>query len=322
MAKHLTQYERGYIEHRLSLGDNETKIAKDLNRHKSSIYREINRNTDNSFGFYSGLRAETIANERQHNAVRRKPIIANFETETLAVMLDQLVLRSNPRQIASILTNEYATSISQQSIYRHIWNDRTNGGKLYKHLRRKGKRYKYKSGSATVKVTGKQSIELRPKKLGLLLRAGNWEIDTVFGLDQKSFLLTLIDMATMYTIIRYLPNKEAATVEIALENVISNSNLPFHTITSDNGGEFGRHANIATKFKLQWYFCHPFCSGERGLNENTNGLIRDFYPKRTDFRLISELDIQQIQNILNNRPRERIHFIRPAHAMVNQLIVA
>lgn len=119
-------------------------------------------------------------------------------------MLDQLALRSNPKQTAHIITNEYATSISQQSIYRHIWNDRANGSTLYKHLRRKGKRYKYKSSDATVKVTNKQSIEQRPSKLNLLIRAGHWEIDTIFGLDQKSFLLTLVDITAMYTIIRLL----------------------------------------------------------------------------------------------------------------------
>ena len=103
---------------------------------------------------------------------------------------------------------------------------------------------------------------------------------------------------------------------------VSKSNLPFHSITSDNGGEFAKHANISAKFNLQWYFCHPFCSGERGLNENTNGLIRDFFPKRTDFRLLSDDDIKRVQNILNNRPRERIGFVRPAHAMVNHLMAA
>jgi IS30 family transposase len=322
MAEHFTKEERFYIEKRLTIGESPKEIAKSLGRHKSSIYREINNNTDPTFGFYSGLRAETLSKERQRKAQRRKSIISAFTQNIQDIFSEQLDVRSNPKQIASILTTEHHTPISQQTIYRYLWNDRSNGGKKYQSLRRKGKRNKHVNKEAKVKITDKTSIELRPAKLHLLMFAGNWEIDTIFGLDQKSYLLTIVDMATMYTIIRYLPNKESATIENALEDIISKSNLPFHSITSDNGGEFAKHANISAKFNLQWYFCHPFCSGERGLNENTNGLIRDFFPKRTDFRLLSDDDIKRVQNILNNRPRERIGFVRPAHAMVNHLMAA
>ena len=130
------------------------------------------------------------------------------------------------------------------------------------------------------------SIELRPKRLNLLMFAGHWEIDTIFGLDQKSFLLTIVDIATKYTVIIKIPNKEAGTVEKYFHEFMHNNLLPVLSVTSDNGGEFANHAKISEAYNIKWYFCHPFCSGERGLNENTNGLIRDFFPKKTDFRSI------------------------------------
>ena len=310
------------IEKNLALGKSVAEIVRLLGRHKSSIYDEIANNTDRRFGFYCALRAETLSKERQTKALRKKPVMTNISAEALVAFNKQLEARSNPKQIASILVNEFDTLISQQTIYRHIWNDRAKGGKLYKFLRRKCKRILHKSNAERVKVSYRKSIDLRTNRLALMMNAGHWEVDTIFGLEQKSFLLTMVDIATMYTIVVKLPNKEAATVKVAINSIMANSLLPFLSITSDNGTEFANHANISSKHKIDWYFCHQYCSGERGLNENTNGLIHDFYPKRTDFRLVSDEDVKIVQNNLNNRPRERIGFIRPAHTMVSHLMVA
>jgi IS30 family transposase len=152
-----------------------------------------------------------------------------------------------------------------------------------------------------------------------MLEAGHYEIDTIFGKDQESFLLTIVDIATMYTIIIKLENKEAKTVEKALINLFQNSLLPLKSITSDNGGEFACHKNIKNKYGIEWYFCHPYCSWERGLNENTNGLIRRFFPKRTDFNPISDAHILWVQNILNNRYRKRIGYIKPKDLLSDML---
>jgi IS30 family transposase len=123
-------------------------------------------------------------------------------------------------------------------------------------------------------------------------------------------------MGTKYTIIRKIPNKEAATVKAALDKIIAETGIIVITMTSDNGGEFAEHAILSQEHKFDWYFCHPFCSGERGLNENTNGLIRDFLPKGTDFNLVSDEEIQRIQNILNSRPRKTLGFKRPLYLFV------
>lgn len=186
----------------------------------------------------------------------------------------------------------------------------------------KGRRYRYKKDAKVVVITDKKSIEIRPNKLSLMLAVGHWEIDTVYGKDQKSYLLTLVDIASMYTIVRKIPNREAKTVELELDKIIKETGITLKSITSDNGGEFANHINISKKYNIDWYFCHPYCSGERGLNENTNGLIRDFLPKGTDFRLISDEEIQDIQNNLNNRPRKRIGFVKPVYRMVDMLMAS
>jgi len=317
--KHFSSNERFYLEQRLSFGDSVYKIAKELGRHKSSLYNEINRNTDQSFGFYSGLRADNIAKERQALTVRKQKFFANVDKKTMELINTEFKVRSSPDQISAKLKNDLHVEVSQQTIYRHVWCDRDNGGKLYEDLRRRGKKYRIKSAKKET-IKNKQSIEKRALFNVLEKEIGHYEIDTIFGLDQKSFLLTIVDIATKYTIIRKIPNKEALTVYNEMKNVFATTLLPFKSITSDNGTEFAEHVAIAKAGGIDWYFCHPYSSWERGLNENTNGLIRDFYQKRTDFRLVPDKDIIVLQNILNNRLRKKLNYQTPSQAMVKHMM--
>jgi len=271
--KKLNQEERFYISKRLQAGDNERQIAVDLKRSPSTITREIARNQDPITGMYSGLVAEEKAKSRQKSANRKSEIINAISSKAYYTMLEELQKKSSPEQIAAILSGELGEPISHQAIYNYIRQDKANGGKLYLYLRRKGRRYRYVKKSAKVVINGKKSIEIRPLKLALLQSFGNWEIDTIFGKDQKSFLLTIVEMRTKYTIIRKIANKEAATVKAEIDKIIAETGIVIKTITSDNGGEFAEHAAISKAYNFDWFFCHPFCSGERGLNENTNGLM-------------------------------------------------
>jgi len=221
----------------------------------------------------------------------------------------------------SVLTirNDDGYRISYSSLYRHIERDRLMKGNLHKYLPRKGKRYNKKASYVRVAIKDKVSIEARADKALLMLEAGHYEIDTIYGKNQESFLLTIVDIATLYTIVIKLDNKEAKTVENALVSLFDNSLLPLKSITSDNGGEFACHKNIKAKYGIEWYFCHPYCSWERGLNENTNGLIRRFYKKGYDFNLLTDADIRIIQNILNNRYRKRIGYRKPSELLVEML---
>lgn len=322
MAKHINKEERFYIEKSIFQNKKPAQIARELDRSKSSITREINRNSDPQCKFYLSLQAENISYSRQRKAIRKQKVMNNLPVIALKTFNANLAKRTSPEQLTTILLETCGINVSHQTMYRFIEEERMTGGKLYKHLRRKGRRYRYKKDAKAVVIPNKKSIEIRPKKLLLMMTVGHWEIDTVYGKDQKSYLLTLVDIASMYTIIRKIPNREAKTVELELDKIIKETGIALKTITSDNGGEFANHINISKKYNIDWYFCHPYCSGERGLNENTNGLIRDFLPKGTDFRKVSADEIRDIQNNINNRPRKRIGFARPVYYMVNMMMAA
>lgn len=314
--KKLNQEERFYISKRLQAGDNRRQIAVDLKRSASTITREVAKNKDPITGLYSGIVAEEKAKSHQKNAERKLEVITTISSKAYYTILEELQKRTSPEQIAAIISGELGEPISHQAIYNYIRKDKANGGKLYLYLRRKGRRYRYCKKEVKVLINGKKSIEVRPLKLALLQSFGNWEVDTIFGKDQKSFLLTLVEMRTKYTIIRKIANKEAATVKAEIEKIKAETGIVIKTMTSDNGGEFAGHAAISKAYNFDWYFCHPFCSGERGLNENTNGLIRDFLPKGTDFNLMSDEEILEIQNNLNSRPRKALKFKRPVYLFV------
>jgi IS30 family transposase len=186
------------------------------------------------------------------------------------------------------------------------------GGNLYKFLPHKGKRYKYGSGTRSI-IKDRVDISHRPTIVEEKVRIGDIEGDTIVGVKNgsKNCLLTLVDRASKYTIIRKLVNKTAIEVEKAMNNSYDNSLIPFLTITYDNGTEFANHKNISQTLGCDIYFATPYRSCERGLNEHTNGLIRRFFPKKTDFANISEEEIEKVQNLLNNRPRKSLGFLTP-----------
>ncbi len=320
--KHITKEERFYIEQRIALGDSIPKIAQELSRHKSSLYREIQRNTDVTFGFYSGLRADNIANARLVETVRKESFFDTKNKNHKKIhdfLVTKLKVRSSPEQISTLFKSNFGTDVSHQTIYRYIRTDRANGGGLFKHLRRRGKKYRVRTNKVD-KVKNKVSIEKRDQIDVLAQDVGHYEIDTIFGFEQKSFLLTMVDIKSKYSIIVKIPNKEAQTVYNAIKHVMATTLLPFKSFTSDNGTEFAEHEKITQETGVKWYFCHPYSSFERGLNENTNGLIRDFYPKRTDFRKHTEQEFLELQNILNNRPRKTLGYKTPVQVMVQHMM--
>jgi IS30 family transposase len=317
---HLTKSERFYLEKRIAQGISTSDIAKELGRHKSSLYREINRNTDNSFGFYSGLRAGNIASETKQNSKHRATSMSKLSSECMAFILDSLSKRTSPEQICGRLKREYQVSLSVSILYNYIATDRANGGMLYKCLRHNGKKYKSGSGINKSKIPNRVSIHKRPAVADQKQIPGHWEIDTVYGKDQKSYLLTLTDKATKFQVIRKIPNKESATIYNEMEHIIATTLLPFETITSDNGTEFTLHDDISRVTGATFFFADSYSSWQRGLNEHHNGLIRDFMPKRTDFRNHELTAFRFIENNLNNRPRKSLNYLTPAEAMTNYLM--
>lgn len=175
--EHFTKAEQFYVGKRREAGDSNKEIARALNRHPSSVGREINRNKDPITGLYSGIVAFEKSKARQEDAQRKENKIETLSDKSYYTMLEELGKRSSPEQIAKIITGEIGESISHQAIYNHIKKDKSEGGKLYLHLRRKGRRYRYCKKACKVVVSNKKSIEIRPLKLLLLQTFGNWEID-------------------------------------------------------------------------------------------------------------------------------------------------
>lgn len=316
----LTKSERYYIEQRKAslVGISSRQLAREMGRSHTTISRELRRNLDVSFGFYSGIRAETLAIERKalvNFKTRKMPKISD---EGSSFLFSSLQERTSPEQICGRLKVKFGVKISHPTLYKHINEDKRNGGTLYLSLRHGKKKYRRKiNKDKACAVVNKKRITERPAIAEQKQQPGHWEIDTVFGLDQKSYLLTMTDKATKFEIIRKIPNKEAATVVAEMEKIIAFTLLPFQTITSDNGTEFAYHEQLEKITGAKIYFAHPYSSWERGLNEHQNGLIRDFYPKRVDFRDKSDKQISDVENNLNNRPRKSLGFLTPAEAMFN-----
>ncbi len=240
---------------------------------------------------------------------------------TKKFIIESLQEKTSPEQICGRLKRKHGIKISTTTLYRYIADDKKNGGQLYKNLMHSKKKYKRKANKDNAPAAkNKKNIAQRPVEADLKQEPGHWEFDTIFGLQQKSYLLTLTDKASKFEIIRKIPNKEAATVLAAMQDIVTTTLLPFKTITSDNGTEFAAHEAIAELTKASFYFADPYSSWQRGLNEHQNGLIRCFFPKGFDFRTIDDSDVRKVENNLNNRPRKSLGFLTPAEVMFNYVV--
>lgn len=206
---------------------------------------------------------------------------------------------------------------SHETIYKHIWRDRKNGGDLHAYLRRQGKKYeKRRNGKSTRgQIKNRVSIDQRPDAVENKERVGDWEIDTVIGKGHSGALVTIVERATNYTVAARVASKSAKDVTEATIDLLKPFGSSVLTITADNGKEFAYHEKISTALGTNVYFAHPYCSWERGLNENTNGLLRQFFPKETDFRDINQVDVDWAIDMLNSRPRKGLDFQTPNQLM-------
>ena len=203
--------------------------------------------------------------------------------------------------------------ISHETVYKHLLVDKANGGTLYKHLRRSNRKRKKRYGSRNLRgqITGRVSIDLRPAIVDNKERIGDWEIDTVIGKNHKGALLTIVERKSKYTLMQKLSYKRSRLVADAAIDLLAPYQDKVFTITSDNGKEFADHQRISKQLTAKIYFAHPYHSWERGLNENTNGLIRQYFPKNTDFKTITVESVQNVMDQLNNRPRKTLDYATP-----------
>jgi len=309
--QHLNKEDRFYIWNALRDGKTQKQIAYILNRHPSTICREIKRNTPRPSYLYTYEWATQLVRWRKERTNRRKHRKLNAETERLVVQLIRQYL--SPEQVSGYLKQHHQIFISHETIYRYIYADRSLHQELRPFLRQGAKlrRKRYGSGARASKIPDRVCITERPNIVEDKTRLGDWECDTVIGKDRKSVLVTVVDRASLYTCTSRVYSRTSKVVCDAIIRML----LPFKdrvlTLTFDNGSEFVRHKKIARALDANTYFAHPYSSWERGINENTNGLLRQFFPKRTDFRKVSWKQVKDAVDNLNNRPRKTRGYLTP-----------
>ncbi len=218
----------------------------------------------------------------------------------------------SPEQISGWLLNENLGCVSPEWIYQYVYIDKHNGGTLHCHLRcQKARRKRYGSNDRRGQIKGRVLIDERPAIVDNRSRIGDWEVDTVIGRQGGSVLVTVAERKTRFSVIALAPNKTAGAVTDALVNSLQPHAERVHTLTYDNGKEFAHHKITSEQLNADGYFAHPYHSWERGLNENMNGLIRQYLPKGTCFKGLSQNGIVAIMNKLNNRPRKCLGYKTP-----------
>jgi len=305
----LTLEQRYKIETLLQEGYKYAQIAQKLNKHKSVIHRELKRNSDQRNGQYKADLAQRKSGERQ--ASKRKKIY--FTPEIEEHVNYWLLEKYSPEQIAGHAKRKGIACVSHERIYQHIWRDKKQKGTLYEYLRSQGKMYRKRGTSKDKRgqIIGRVGIEQRPKIVEEKTRLGDFEIDLVIGKDHQGALLTINDRATGVLRMKKIDNKEAETVHQAVIYLLRDNPYKMHTITSDNGKEFAKHFDISTALEVDYYFAKPYRSCERGANENLNGLVRQYFPKKFDFALINDQQVKEVETKLNNRPRKRYGYQSP-----------
>lgn len=306
--RQLTSDERYTLGRLHRQGYRQAHIALILDRHPSTICRELQRNRTRHDGAYRPSKAGAYTRGRRSRSRRNLRI----DSAAWAAVSYLLRLKWSPEQIANTLSQAGIVRISHETIYRRIWADKKAGGTLYKHLRGspKQRRKRYGAYDSRGRLAGKRHVSERPAQIELREEFGHWEIDTVAG-STSHCVLTLVERATGLTLIGKLPDHTTAATNRRLNKLIARAPWIFKTISADNGTEFHRYAEIEKKWNLKFYFCTPYHSWERGTNENTNGLIRQYLPKRTSMEHLTQQRCDHIAQQLNSRPRKRYGFKPP-----------
>lgn len=306
----LTQEERYQIYALLKADHTQTEIAMILNRHKSTISREIQRNT--GLRGYRPQQAQRLSDERK--VIKARPRISGNVWIDVVQLLQQ---EWSPEQISLWLKTERGVFISHEWIYQFVLQDKLSGGDLYCHLRcQKQRRKRYGSYNRRGQLIDRVSIDKRPSIVDQRQRIGDWELDTIIGKGHQQAIVSLTERKSRYTLIRKVKRKTAESVSKAIIHLLKPLSPHVKTLTSDNGKEFSDHKVIAQALNADCYFAHPYASWERGLNENTNGLIRQYFPKSKDFTTITQKQINHVMDKLNNPPRKCLGIKTPNQVLL------
>lgn len=310
MAYHqITSEERYTIATLRREGFNLSEIARHLGRHRSTLSREVRRNAARHDGAYRAHGAIERTSARRSRSRRNR----RFSAEDLAQVEALLRQKWSPEQISGRLRRDCRLRISHETIYRYVWQDKFEGGGFYRYLRQstKQRRKRQNSYDRRGRLVGKRHISERPASVEGRRRVGHWEIDTVVGGRDKDCVVTLVERKTGYAVIGKLDDRSAHGMTRRVTKLIDRHRDRFRTVTSDNGTEFHDYAAIERATGVCFYFATPYHSWERGSNENFNGLLRQYLPKRKSQAHLTQRDCDVLASELNRRPRKRLGYRTP-----------
>jgi len=312
--RQLTHEQRYQIYGLMKAGFTDTSIAAEIGVHKSTVGREVRRNRGGRG--YRPKQAQDLTTARQQ--LRVKPRVT---PQTWRRVEDLLRQQWSPAQISGRLRLEQHPTVSHERIYRHIYADKQAGGTLYRNLRcQKKRRKRYGSYDRRGQLPHRRSIDECPPVVERKERLGDWEADTIIGGERHAAIVSLVERKSKLTRLAPVTHNTAELVRHAVTAQLAP--LVVKTLTSDNGREFAAHQQIAQSLKADFYFAHPYASWERGLNENTNGLVRQYFPKKSDFRTLTAAGLNRVAERLNDRPRKTLGYKTPNEVYFKRPLVA
>ena len=312
--RQLTSGERHELSALRKQGFRPAAIARALGRHRSTICRELRRNTRKDGGYRPATADQRTRGRRSKSRRNRRFSAADW------ALVERWILEDfSPEQISGWLRRFRLLSISHETIYRYVWDDKALGGTLHRRLRgaNKKRRKRYGTNDSRGRLADKRHISERPTAVESRDEIGHWEIDTVIGRG-KPCIVTLVERATGYVMIGKLNARTVVELNRATIALISKAPLPVTTITADNGTEFHGYRHIEAVTGVRFYFANPYHSWERGSNENANGLIRQYLPKKTSMARTSQRRCHSIAHRLNTRPRKRYNYRTPREEYVRR----
>jgi len=312
--RQLTREQRYQIHILIKEGYKQTHIALLLGFHKSTISRELRRNRG-EHGYFPNQAQHVARCRRRHSHGPRIPVETWERVERL------LRQQWSPQQISNRLRLERKRTVSHERIYLYIYADKRRGGLLHRHLRsQKKQRKRYGGYVRRGQIPNRIGIEQRPAIVASKRRFGDWEADTIIGARHQGGILSLVERKSKLTRLHKLESKAASEVKEGTIALLAPVADRVQTITVDNGKEFVLHEEITAVLQAPIYFTHPYAAWERGLNENTNGLVRQYFPKKQDFTAITNTHVQQVEQLLNNRPRKTLGYRTPNEVFFKQRV--
>lgn len=295
-------------------GYTQTEIAKEIGVNQSTISRELNKNTifiRTKLGSWQYKPDYAQGNARENHRKKNKKI--KLTPNVKQYIRDKLETKWSPEQISGYAKKHGLFLIGKEWIYQFILKDKEKGGKLFLNLRHQNKRYRKRYGSPkrTGAIRNRRFIDDRPKIVDERKRIGDWEIDTIIGKQRQQAVVSIVERFSKKTILKKASRKSASIVTNATIEGLKPFSSIVHSITGDNGSEFAYHEIISKELNTDFYFAHPYSSWERGLNENTNGLVRQYLKKRSCFINVNDNDLEAIANQLNDRPRKSLNYETP-----------